>query len=183
VLVRSKRPNRWKQNEKSTEDDLPPHRIAHIQNRDILVPTIAAGIAAAVTCVAHATQFAALFGGHGRDGEGRGSLAGSLLLAVAAPIVATLIQLGISRSREYLADETGARLTGDPLALAQALGKLAAGVMRIPAEVEPATASLFIVSPFVGHGGFASFFSTHPPVEERIRRLAAMARNPRAGVA
>jgi heat shock protein HtpX len=144
-------------------------------NRDILVATIAAGIAAAVTYIARAAQFAALFGG-GRhdDDEERGSMMGGILLAIVAPIAATLIQLGISRSREYLADETGARLTGDPEALARALEKLQRGVERIPAHVEPATASLFIVSPLAGGRSLLSLFSTHPPMEERVSRLRGM---------
>lgn len=160
------------------------HEIAHIKNRDILVATIAAGIAAAVTYIAHAAHFAALFGG-GRhdDGEERGSAAGGILLALVAPIAATLIQLGISRSREYLADQTGARLTGDPEGLARALEKLQRGAEHIPAHVEPATASLFIVSPLAGGRGLLSIFSTHPPMEERVARLRGMAANPRGMLA
>jgi heat shock protein HtpX len=99
---------------------------------------------------------------------------GSIILAVVAPIAATLIQLGISRSREYLADETAARLTGEPGGLARALEKLQLGAERIPANVEPATASLFIVSPLAGRGSLVSLFSTHPPMEERIARLRGM---------
>lgn len=151
------------------------HEIAHIKNRDILVATIAAGIAAAVTYIAHAAQFAAMFGGGQQDdGEERGSVLGAILLAVLAPIAATLVQLGISRSREYLADETAARLTGEPEGLARALEKLHLGAERIPAHVEPATASLFIVSPLAGRGSLLSLFSTHPPMEERIARLRAL---------
>lgn len=150
------------------------HEIAHIKNRDILVATIAAGIAAAVTYIAHAAQFMVFFGG-ARDDEEGGSPAGALLMAFVAPIAATLIQLGISRSREYLADETAARLTGDPEALALALSKLERGAERIPAHVEPATASLFIVSPLSGGRSMMSWFSTHPPMQERIARLRGMA--------
>lgn len=150
------------------------HEMAHIKNRDILVATIAAGIAAAVTYIAHAAQFAAIFGGRSDDHEERGSLLGSLLLVLVAPIAATLIQLGISRSREYLADETGARLTGDPEALARALEKMEAAQHRIPAHVEPATASLFIVSPLSGGRSLMGLFSTHPRMEERIRRLRGL---------
>lgn len=151
------------------------HEIAHIKNRDILVATIAAGIAAAVAYIAHAAQFAAMFGGGQQDdGEDRGSFLGAILLAVVAPIAATLIQLGISRSREYLADETAAHLTGEPEGLARALEKLHRAAERIPAHVEPATASLFIVSPLAGRGSLLSLFSTHPPMEERIARLRGL---------
>jgi heat shock protein HtpX len=147
------------------------HELGHIKNRDILVATVAAGIAAAVTYIAHAAQFATLFGGRGHDGDGHGSAWGNLLLILVAPIAAALIQLGISRSREYLADETGAHLTRDPEGLARALEKMSLVARRAPAHVEPATASLFIVNPFAGRHGLMALFSTHPPMEERIRRL------------
>ncbi len=153
------------------------HEIFHIKNRDVLVATIAATMAAAISYVAQAAHFAALFGGGRSDGQNQSSPIGSLLLLVLAPIAATLIQLGISRSREYLADETAARLVGDPLALANALAKLDRAATHIPASVAPATASLFIVSPFAGGRGLTSLFSTHPPIEARIRRLEAMARS------
>lgn len=151
------------------------HEIAHIKNRDILVSTVAAGIAAAVTYIAHAMHFSAIFGGGSQEEEERGSAAGGLLFALVAPIAATLIQLAISRSREYLADETSARLSGDPLALAHALEKLQRGAELIPADVQPATASLFIVNPLAGAEGLMSLFSTHPPPEKRIALLRAMA--------
>lgn len=152
------------------------HEIGHIKNRDILVATIAAGIAAAVTYVAHAAQFAAIFGGGARgDDEDRGSALGTIAMAIVAPIAATLVQLGISRSREYLADESAARLTGDPEALARALEKLHRSAEAIPAQVEPATASLFIVSPLAGRGSLLGLFSTHPPMEERVARLRSLA--------
>jgi heat shock protein HtpX len=154
------------------------HEMAHIRNRDILVATVAAGIAAAVTYIAHAAQFATMFGGRDDDSEEHGSLLGSLLLIVVAPIAATLIQLGISRSREYLADETGAGLTGDPEGLARALEKLHTVAHRVPAHVEPATASLFIVNPLAGRRSLLSLFSTHPDMAERIRRLRGIAGNP-----
>ncbi len=150
------------------------HEIGHIRNRDILVSTIAASLAAVISYAAHAIQFATLFGGS--DDDERGSAAGSLAMAFVAPIAATIVQLAISRSREYLADETGARLAGDPDALATALERLSAGVARVPAAVQPATASLFIVNPFAGMGGLLNLFSTHPPMEERVRRLRALAR-------
>jgi heat shock protein HtpX len=150
------------------------HEMSHIKNRDILVATIAAGIAAAVTYLANAAQFMAMFGGARSDDEEGGSPIGALVLAIVSPIAATLIQLGISRSREYLADETAARLTGDPEALAMALAKLERGAQVIPAHVQPATASLFIVSPLSGGRSLMSWFSTHPPMQERIARLRGM---------
>lgn len=145
------------------------HEMAHIKNRDILVASIAAAIASAITYLAHIGLF---FGG-GRDRGGGG--AGALLMALLAPIGATLIQLGISRQREYLADETGAYLCGDPRALASALEKLSFASRRVPLQTEPATASLFIVNPFGGAKSMLSLFSTHPPMEERIRRLLVLA--------
>lgn len=150
------------------------HEVAHVRNRDILVASVAAGIATAVSSVANLLAFTGLFGGS-QDEEG--SPAGNLLFMLVAPIGATLVQLGISRSREYLADETGARLTGDPLALASALARLQRSAELVPAQAAPATASLFIVNPFGGAlAGLARLFSTHPPAEERIRRLEALAR-------
>ena len=155
------------------------HEMAHIKNRDILVATIAAGIAAAITYIAHAAQFATLFGGGNQDeGESGHSVWGILLMAVVAPIAATLIQLGISRSREYLADETAAHLTGNPHGLAGALQKLHRAAEGIPSRAEPATASLFIVNPLSGRRGMMSLFSTHPSMEKRIARLLALAGKP-----
>jgi heat shock protein HtpX len=147
------------------------HEIAHVKNRDILVSSIAAALASAITYVAHAVGFLGLAG---RDEEERPP-AGGVLLALVAPLGATLIQLGISRSREYLADETGARLSGDPQALASALMKLAHGAAAIPFAAEPAAASLFIVNPLSGGGSLLDLFSTHPPVQDRVDRLLAMA--------
>jgi heat shock protein HtpX len=149
------------------------HEIAHVANRDVLVATVAAGLATAVTHLAHVVALSGLFGA--RDGEEEGSGASGLLFALVAPFGAMLVQLGISRSREYLADETGARLSGDPLALASALEKLEREAGVAPAQAEPAAASLYIVNPFGGLGGLARLFSTHPPAEERVRRLRAMA--------
>jgi len=154
------------------------HELAHIKNRDILVSSVAAMLATAITYAAHALQFAAIFGGAGRDEEDRGSAGGGLLVALVAPIAATLVQLGISRSREFLADETGARISGDPMALASALRKLHMGAQRIPADVAPATASLFIVNPFAGGQTLMNLFSTHPPMEKRVERLMALAGHP-----
>ena len=149
------------------------HEIAHVANRDVLVATVAAGLATAVSHLGSVFAFSGLLGG--RDGEEEGSGASGLLFALVAPIGATLVQLGISRSREYLADETGARLSGDPLALASALEKLHREAEQVPAQAEPATASLYIVNPFGATGGLTRLFSTHPPAEERIRRLRALA--------
>jgi heat shock protein HtpX len=149
------------------------HELAHVKNRDVLVATVAAGLAAAVGHLASVLAFSGLMGS--RDGEEHGSGAQGLLFMLIAPIGATLVQLGISRSREYLADEEGARISGDPLALASALEKLQRGAEAAPAEADPATASLHIVNPFGGLGGLARLFSTHPPTEDRIRRLREMA--------
>lgn len=155
------------------------HEIAHIKNRDVLVATIAATLAAAATYAAHALSLSALFGrGHDEDDDGASS-SGGLLFALAAPFAASLVQLGISRSREYFADETAARLTSDPEGLALALERLdadareAAGVSN--EQAEPATASLFIVNPFASAGWLLSLFSTHPPIAERARRLRSLA--------
>jgi heat shock protein HtpX len=148
------------------------HEIAHVTNRDVLVATVAAGLAAAVTHLANVFAFSGLLGG--RDGEEESS-AGGLLFALVAPVGAMLVQLGISRSREYLADETGARISGDPLALASALAKLHREAEEVPGHAEPATASLYIVNPFGALGALTRLFSTHPPAEERIRRLNALA--------
>jgi heat shock protein HtpX len=151
------------------------HELAHIRNRDILVATIAAAIASAVTYVAQAISFSALLGGSS-DEEEEGSAANGLLVALVAPIAATLIQLGVSRSREYLADESGAAICGDPEALARALEKLSRGAELVPSEAaQPATASLYIVNPLSG-ARVARLFSTHPPMEERVARLRALAR-------
>jgi heat shock protein HtpX len=149
------------------------HEIAHVANRDVLVATVAAGLATAVTHLAHVVALSGLFGA--RDGEEEGSGASGLFFALLAPFGAMLVQLGISRSREYLADETGARLSGDPLALASALEKLEREAGAAPAQAEPAAASLYIVNPFGALGGLTRLFSTHPPAEERVRRLRAMA--------
>jgi len=152
------------------------HEIAHVKNRDILVASVAAGLAAAVSSLANVLAFTGLFGG--RDDEE--SPAGGLLFMLVAPLAATLVQLGVSRSREFMADETGARLTGDPMALASALARLQRSAEAVPAAAAPATASLFIVNPFgAALAGVARLFSTHPPAEERIRRLEALSREVR----
>ena len=150
------------------------HETAHIANRDILVQTVAGVIATVIMYLGHMLQWAAMFSGSNRNRQGAGLL-GGLLLAVLAPIAASLIQFAISRSREYLADATGARFARDPLALAAALGKLDGYARQIPMRTQSAaTAHMFIVAPFAG-GGITSLFSTHPPVADRIARLQAMA--------
>jgi heat shock protein HtpX len=150
------------------------HELAHIKNRDILISSIAAACSSMLTSVAQMAGFAAMTG---RDDDEGGSGAGGLALALVAPIAATLIQMGISRSREYLADETGARICGDPEGLARALLALERGAEVIPGDARPATASLFIVNPLAGSrgGGLLALFSTHPQIPERVRRLRAMA--------
>jgi heat shock protein HtpX len=148
------------------------HELAHIKNRDILIATIAAAIASAVAYLANIMHFAAIFGGTSDDDDG--SPLASLGLAIVAPIAATLVQLGISRSREYHADATGAAISGDPAALASALEKLQYASKQIPSAAQPATASLFIVNPFSGGQSLANLFSTHPPMKERIARLRRM---------
>lgn len=151
------------------------HEIGHVVNRDILIQSIAAVLATTIMYLAHMAQYAAIFGA-GRSSDDRspgGGLLSGLLLAILAPIAAMLIQMGISRTREYKADATGARLSGRPHALASALGKISQYSKQVPLrEKEPGTAHMFIISPLTG--GLAGMFSTHPPVEERIKRLEAM---------
>ncbi len=149
------------------------HELAHIRNRDILISSVAATLAGAITWLAYSARWAAMFGGLGgrddRNGGSAGAL-GLLFMAVVAPVAALVIQLAISRSREYAADATGAEIAGQPYGLARALEKLGRLSGRIPMEANPATSHMFIVMPF-GGGGLLSLFSTHPPIEERIRRL------------
>jgi heat shock protein HtpX len=150
------------------------HELGHVIHRDTLIATIAATIAGAISMLANWLQWAVLFGmGRGDDEEGPG-LAGGLIMAIVAPIAATLVQMAVSRSREFLADEAGAQLSGKPLALASALGKLQQAAHMMPMDANPATSHLFIVNPLSG-GSMLALFSTHPPVEERIARLKAMA--------
>ncbi len=153
------------------------HEMSHIKNRDILVATIAATIASAIMMIARMIQFAAIFGGGGRDSDRGGnifSVFAMIAFAILVPIVASLINLAISRSREYLADETGAKLIHNPFALANALRKLARGVSGAPMNsVNPSISHLFVVNPFSAKS-FFNLFSTHPPMEERIRRLENM---------
>jgi len=153
------------------------HELAHIKNRDVLISTAAAIVASAITTVANVLSFGAMFGGGHHDDEEHGTgLLGSLFLIIIAPIAATLIQLAISRSREFAADETGARIAGDAGGLIDALAKLDhASRVVPPVHAEPATANLFIVNPFGALDTLSRWFSTHPPMEERIARLQAMA--------
>ena len=142
------------------------HELGHVNNRDILISSIAATIAGAITYLA---RFGFFFGGMGDRDDRRGG-GGSLLMLILAPIAAVLIQLAVSRSREYQADETGAHFTGNPYALASALAKLDAYSRRVPMAATPSTAHLFIIQPLLGMN-FGSLFSTHPPVAKRIERL------------
>lgn len=152
------------------------HELAHIKNRDILISTVAATIAGAISYISHMASWGLMFGGGRRDSEDRSPIGSVIAIAVMilAPIAAMLIQMAISRSREYRADESGAAICGKPLSLAGALKKLHAGSRRIPMNANPATAHMFIVSPLTG-GGMLSLFSTHPPIEERVARLEAIA--------
>jgi len=151
------------------------HELSHVKNRDILISTIAATIAGAVGYLAQMAQWGAIFGGFRRDDdEGGASGIELFLLAILTPIMAGIIQMAISRTREFSADETGARMCGDPMALASALRKLGIASQRLPMDASPATAHMFIVNPLAGVN-FAKWFSTHPPLEERIARLEAMA--------
>ena len=158
------------------------HELTHVKNRDILISSIAATLAGAISYLAYMAQWGMMFAGsRSRDDEDGGSNIFSLLfMMIVAPMAAMLIQMAVSRSREYLADAGGAKISGDPLALASALKKLHMGAQNIPLQVSPATqnatAHMFIVSPLSG-GGFASLFSTHPAMEERIARLEAMSRD------
>jgi heat shock protein HtpX len=151
------------------------HELAHVKNRDTLTMTVTATIASAVMYLAHMAQWAAIFGGFSRDEEERGGGLGLLVAALVAPLAATLVQMAISRSREYAADATGAALAGSPYGLADALEKLAYAAERVPADVTPAMAHLFIVNPLRGRN-FATLFSTHPPIEERVQRLRRIGR-------
>lgn len=149
------------------------HELAHIKHRDILIGTVAATFAGALSMLAHMAQWAMIFGGgRGSDRDG-GNPIGAIAMIILAPIAALLIQMAISRSREYLADEGAAKMTGNPLSLANALRKLQMRSQQIPMEANPATAHMFIVNPLRG-GGLANLFSTHPPMEERVARLEAM---------
>jgi heat shock protein HtpX len=154
------------------------HELGHIKNRDTLTMTVTAAIAGAITMLAQMGQFAMIFGGLGgrsdEDRGGLGDMVGAILMIFLAPIAATIIQLAISRSREFEADAAGARMSGQPLALADALEKLEATVARRPMEVNASAAHLFIVNP-LGGKSWVNLFRTHPTTEERVKRLRAMA--------
>jgi heat shock protein HtpX len=152
------------------------HELAHVKNRDILISSIAATLGGVIMMLANIAQFSMFFGGMGRgsDREGGGNPIGLLVTALLAPLAATLIQMAISRTREYAADETGAHTSGDPLALASALQKLGTASERVPLDASPQTAHLFIVNPLTGRS-LMKLFSTHPPLEDRIARLQEMA--------
>jgi heat shock protein HtpX len=150
------------------------HELSHVKNRDILIGSIAATLAGVIMMLANMARWAAFFGG-GRDNdeEGGGGVLGLILMSILAPVAAMLIQMAISRSREFLADSTGARIAGNPHGLASALEKLDRASQIVPMEARPETAHMFIVNPLSG-GSFINLFSTHPPIEERIARLRSM---------
>ena len=149
------------------------HELSHIKNRDILIGTIAATMAGAISMLANMAHWGMIFGGRSSDDREGGHPIVALLMIIIAPLAAMLVQMAISRSREYGADETGAAISGDPQSLANALRKLERGVKNFPMEANPATAHMFIVNPLTG-GGLMTLFSTHPPMQERIRRLEGM---------
>ena len=152
------------------------HELSHVINRDILTSSIAATLAGAIMILASMARWGAIFGGFGGgDDDRRGGMIELLLMAFLAPLAATMIQLAVSRTREYQADASGARLTHHPLYLAGALRKLEAANERMPMDAGPATAHMFIVNPLSARGLMSKLFSTHPPLEERIRRLEHMA--------
>jgi heat shock protein HtpX len=147
------------------------HELGHVRNRDILISSIAATVAGAITYLAEIARWGMIFGGYERDRDNRGGGGfAALLMLILAPIAAMLIQLAVSRSREYQADETGAHFTGNPYALASALAKLDAYSKRLPMQATPSTAHLFIIQPFLGVS-MGNLFSTHPPIAKRIERL------------
>ncbi len=150
------------------------HELTHIKNKDMLIGSIAATLAGAIVMLANMAQWAAIFGGSSRDdSEEGGGIIGLIMMAILAPIAATIIQMAISRSREYLADEGGARVSGKPYGLAGALEKLSRASQAIPMEANPSTAHMFIVNPLTGKS-LMNLFSTHPPIEERVARLRSM---------
>jgi len=149
------------------------HELSHIKNKDMLISSIAATIAGAIVMLAHMAQWAAIFGGGHSDDDEKGGIIGLIAMAVLAPIAATIIQMSISRSREYMADAGSAHITKNPYGLAGALEKLARASQVIPMDAKPATAHMFIVNPLSGKS-LMNLFSTHPPLAERIARLRSM---------
>lgn len=150
------------------------HELAHVKNRDILIGTIAASMAGAISMIANIAQWGLIFGGlQGNDDENGGSFLGSLVVMLVAPIAAMIIQMAVSRSREYLADETGARMAGQTAGLSSALLKLERAAQQLPMDVSPATSHMFIVQPLTGSAA-ARLFSTHPAIADRVQRLQAM---------
>jgi heat shock protein HtpX len=149
------------------------HELTHIKNKDMLIGSIAATLAGAIILLANMAKWAAIFGSFGGDDDEGGGIFGLILMAILAPIAAMIIQMAISRSREYLADEGGARISGKPYGLASALEKLSRASKAIPMRVNPSTAHMFIVNPLTGKS-FVNLFSTHPPIEERVSRLRRM---------
>ena len=153
------------------------HELTHIKQKDILIGSIAATLAGAIVMLANMAQWAAMFGGASRDneegGSGGGGVISLILMAILAPLAASIIQMAISRSREYLADAGGARVSGKPYGLANALEKLSRASQAIPMDANPSTAHMFIVNPLTGRS-LMNLFSTHPPIEERIARLKSM---------
>jgi len=150
------------------------HELSHVRNYDILTTSVAATLAGAITWIAEMGRWAMIFGGGARDDEDRGGGIAALLMLILAPLAALLIQLGISRQREYAADASGARMVGHPYGLMKALEKLGAYNKKIPMDVSPATSSLFIVAPLSAGQVFTGLFSTHPPLEDRIAALSKM---------
>jgi heat shock protein HtpX len=151
------------------------HELAHVRNRDILVSTIAATIAGAISYLAQMAQWAMIFGGHRGDDEEGGSPVAAFVMMIVGPIAAMIVQMAISRSREYAADKGGAEIAGNPRYLAGALKKLHMASQKIHMDANPSTSHMFIVNPLSG-GGILKLFSTHPPIEERIARLESMVR-------
>ncbi|MEY2404280.1 MAG: heat shock protein HtpX [Acidimicrobiaceae bacterium] len=148
------------------------HEISHVQNRDILISSVAAAVALAITFVARMAMWGAMFGGGGRDNENGGNIFGLLAMMILAPIAAAILQMALSRSREYEADRSGARLLGDGEPLARALQKIESYAKQVPMNVDPAHATAYIINPFSGRKvQFSNLFTSHPPTEDRVARL------------